>query len=134
MILIISLPCSLLENIFAAGGDDCPQRLYDNKCTESHCTALVKSSNSTSSQSDQFDQIIPKVQETQTQCGAICTGYINLAFDEADPSESDTVSLPKENHAVRPLQNDSGTLTKFVDHLLMWLLSIQVYNHLTSKH
>ena len=140
MILIILSFCSLLENVFAAGGDDCPQILYyndqpcDNKYTKSHCTALIKSSNcnSTSSQSDQFkldetsslfeseaqktggyaerehiDQIIPKVQETQIQYGAIVKGYINPAFDEADPSESDTVPLLKEGHAVRPLQNDS---------------------------
>ncbi len=140
MILIILLPCSLLENIFASGGDDCPQKPYDNghscdnKCTESHCTALVKSSdcNTASFQRDQFeldetspllkikaqktggyaqteglDPIIQKVQEMQMQYGATGESNTNLAFDEADPSESYTVSLPKEGHAVRPLQNDS---------------------------
>ncbi len=111
MILIILLPCSLLKNIFAAGGDDCPQKPYDNghscdnKYTKSHCTALIKSSNSTSSQSDQFDQIIQKVQETQIQNGSIFTGYINRAFDY-------TVSLPKEGYAVCPLQNESWMRTK----------------------
>ena len=146
MILIILLPCSLLENIFAAGGDDCPQRLYDNKCTESHCTALIKSSdcNHTSFQRDQFkldetfslfeseaqktgdyaqtedlDPIIQKVQEIKIQYGATDKSNINHpAFDEANPSESDTVSLQKGDVAVCPLQNENWMRTKSVDHLL----------------
>ncbi len=140
MILIILLPCSLLENIFAAGGDDCPQRLYDNKCTESHCTALIKSSdcNPTSFQRDQFkldetfslfeseaqktgdyaqtedlDPIIQKVQEIKIQYGATDKSNINHpAFDEANPSESDTVSLQKGDVAVCPLQNENWMRTK----------------------